>query len=186
MTGKVFGKLTVLRHDPSVQSADKHSYWLCRCECGNELSVNGRNLRRGMTRSCGCLRTHHGQARRGFITPEAQVYYAAKARCTNPNDKAFKDYGGRGIKFLFTSIDHFLAVLGQRPEGKTASGKVAAYTLGRFGDEGNYEPGNVKWMTWSEQIANRRKRKTLSGFSTEELKYELQRRGELSWQTKTA
>jgi hypothetical protein len=70
-------------------------------------------------------------------------------RCTNPKKKCFATYGGQGILVCdrWLSFDTFLADLGERPTGTT---------LGRFGDVGNYEPGNVAWQTWTEQAANRR------------------------------
>ena len=71
-------------------------------------------------------------------------------RCTNPKTNGFEHYGGRGIKVCdrWKSFENFFADLGERPAGTT---------LGRFGDEGNYEPGNVKWMTPAEQRANKRR-----------------------------
>lgn len=51
ITGQTFGKLTVLRFD---QRKNKQSYWMCQCECGTVVSVYGENLKRGMSRSCGC------------------------------------------------------------------------------------------------------------------------------------
>lgn len=53
MVGQSFGSLTVLRRDDS-KSKDGRAYWICRCECGNEVSVSGKNLRSGWTKSCGC------------------------------------------------------------------------------------------------------------------------------------
>jgi len=78
-------------------------------------------------------------------TPEYNIYTAAQQRCNNPNVKCFKDYGGRGIKFLFTSFEQFFAELGPRPEG---------LTLDRINNDGNYEVGNVRWATRSEQRMN--------------------------------
>jgi hypothetical protein len=93
----------------------------------------------------------HGMTLGGKQTPEYVAWHDAKQRCTNPNDaRHWKDYGGRGIKFLFTSFEQFFAELGSRPEGKT---------LDRINNDGNYEPGNVRWATQSEQNKNQRRRK---------------------------
>jgi hypothetical protein len=87
-------------------------------------------------------------------------YKHAKDRCTNPKHKFWKNYGGRrdaacptGVKFLFESFEQFmLDIGGQRPS--------LAYTLDRYpNNDGNYEPGNVRWATRKEQIANQRTRK---------------------------
>jgi len=69
-------------------------------------------------------------------TPEWDAYVHAQQRCNNPKNKDYKNYGGRGIKFLFTSFEQFFGELGKRPKGKS---------LDRKNNEGNYEPGNVRW-----------------------------------------
>ncbi len=79
--------------------------------------------------------------------PERIAYANAKYRSTNPNDRKWENYGGRGIRFLFDSFDEFLKELGPRPEG---------LSLDRIDNDGNYEPGNVRWATPSQQNSNRR------------------------------
>jgi hypothetical protein len=67
----------------------------------------------------------------------------------------YQNYGGRGIKFLFTSFEQWFAELGHRPLGET---------IDRIDNDGHYEPGNVKWSTRSEQNSNQRPRaKKVSG-----------------------
>lgn len=80
-------------------------------------------------------------------SPEYQAYQDAKHRCTNEGSAKWQGYGARGIKFLFTSFKEFIQVLGPRPDGMT---------LDRINNDGNYEAGNVRWATASEQMANRR------------------------------
>jgi hypothetical protein len=150
LIGQQFDRLLVI----SAAGKDKtgRSFWLCRCNCGAEKIVAGSNLKSGNTKSCGCLRrqlsaerlTTHG----GSETPEYTSWRHAKARCTNPNDEAFEDYGGRGIKFLFDDFKEFLSHLGPKPGKK--------YTLERILNSGNYEHGNVCWATQKEQNRNRR------------------------------
>ena len=55
-TNNKYGKLTVLKRDYSKKNSQKHAYWLCQCECGNQTIVLGTKLRNGETKSCGCLR----------------------------------------------------------------------------------------------------------------------------------
>jgi hypothetical protein len=81
-------------------------------------------------------------------TPEYELWAAAKQRCTNPNVKNYKDYGGRGIKFLLT-FEQFFDELGPRPKNMT---------LDRKDNDGHYEPGNIWWATRSQQRINQRKR----------------------------
>lgn len=72
-------------------------------------------------------------------------------RCYNPQNKDFKYYGARGIAVCEEwqqSFDAFFAHVGPRPSNR--------YTLDRKDNDGNYEPGNVRWATWYQQRANRR------------------------------
>lgn len=56
LTGQRFGKLTVIEEDPKRDNQGNVK-WICRCDCGNTVSVIGTSLTRGNTRSCGCLRS---------------------------------------------------------------------------------------------------------------------------------
>lgn len=110
-----------------------------------------------------------GLFRAGVTSPEYVSYHSAKLRCSNPRNKDYPDYGGRGIEFRFTSFAAFYAELGPRPAGKS---------LDRFpNNNGHYESGNVRWATAAEQTANRRAFKALNKFSDAELVGECQRRG---------
>lgn len=90
----------------------------------------------------------HGAARKGNHLPEYNVFIQAKERCTNPNNPAFENYGGRGIEFKFPDFPAFIAELGYRPSSQ--------YTLDRENNNGHYEPGNVRWVTRLTQNRNRR------------------------------
>jgi hypothetical protein len=91
-----------------------------------------------------------GSLRHGLCgTPEYQAYKDARNRCNNPRNKRFKDYGGRGIRFLFTSFQDFFAEIGFRPSTK--------HSVDRIKNDSHYMPGNIKWSTQSEQNYNRRK-----------------------------
>ena len=76
------------------------------------------------------------------------------ARCENPNDLAYKNYGARGILVCerWHSLDNFAQDMGEKPS--------AAHTLERINNDGNYEPGNCKWSTPTEQNNNRRPAKS--------------------------
>jgi len=78
---------------------------------------------------------------------EYMAFYRAKDRCTNPKNKSWKYYGGRGIKFRFASFEEFFRELGPRPKG---------FVLDRKDNEGHYEKGNVRWATRSESNRNKR------------------------------
>jgi hypothetical protein len=107
--------------------------------------------------------TTHGFHR----TPTYVSWCAMKDRCTRPKNKSWKDYGGRGIRVCerwLNSFENFLADVGPRPEGKTKDGK-ALYSIDRFpNNDGDYEPGNVRWATRDQQKANQRKRSSRNSF----------------------
>ena len=154
MTGQVFGRLTVVQRGGRYRTQRK---WWCRCECGNEVEVLGDNLRRGHTRSCGCFmvdqtkaaNTTHGEAHK---TAEWSSYQAMINRCERPSHKQFKDYGGRGIRVCERwrqSYAAFLTDMGRKP--------TPSHSIDRYPDpDGDYEPGNCRWATRSQQERNKR------------------------------
>ena len=154
--GEKIGQLTIVGELPN--SACRHRQYAVRCSCGTERAVRGSHLRPGRTVSCGCHRRDvtrgraltHGEARER--TAEYECWKAMKARCHNSNLAAFKDYGGRGISVCprwLESYENFLADVGRRPSPQ--------HSIDRYPDnDGNYEPGNVRWSTPTEQNNNRR------------------------------
>ncbi|SRR5581483_2884504 len=160
LTGQRFGRLTVQHLQGHKSETNKNRVWFCFCDCGSTLVVLGHSLRTGETKSCGCL--HRERASQAALThghsipdnrsgsPEYRAYKNAKTRCTWPKHKFYAYYGGRGIRFLFDSFEQFFAELGPKPEPKHL------YSVDRIKNDGHYEPGNVRWSTWSEQRRNQR------------------------------
>src|ERR1700747_451960 len=80
--------------------------------------------------------------------PEYNSYCGARDRCADLKNAR---YGGRGIKFLFTSFEQFLAEVGPKPSPR--------HMLDRENNDGHYEPDNVRWVT-PKVSANNRKQTT--------------------------
>jgi hypothetical protein len=158
LSGRSFGRWTVLKRHTRRPSSRK-ALWLCQCVCGNKKIIYSFMLLSGRSKSCGCLHLEilrntrgkrHSQFKHGWSqTAEYVAFHHAKARCTNQRDRRYHDWGGRGIRFLFVNFDQFFAELGPRPSRK--------HSVDRINNDGNYEPGNVRWATMQQQRANRRR-----------------------------
>lgn len=96
------------------------------------------------------MRKTHGQRQ----TRTYGIWTHIKSRCYNPNDPAYHNYGGRGITVCREWINDYMAFLSYVGEPPTPK-----HTMDRIKNEGNYEPGNVRWTTKKEQGANRRTNK---------------------------
>jgi len=164
-----FGRLVYLAEKPSRSNRRRG---LFRCDCGQEIEIATHDVRSGHTRSCGCLHTDvlrtpktHGAttiavtggAARSGGTAEYRAWRAMKERCHRRTAVNFRNYGGRGIRVCErweTSFSTFLSDLGPKPSPR--------HSLDRFPDnDGNYEPGNVRWATWKEQCRNKRTNTTV-------------------------
>lgn len=154
LTGQKFGRWTALKRS---HVKDGQTLWLCRCECGKEQSVYLFSLRDGTSKSCGCLKnevasefhTRHGSHK----TKEYRAWSQAKSRCKNVKNKAYPNYGGRGIRMCerwLECFENFFEDMGLAPSKK--------HSLDRFPNnkDGHYESGNCRWATKKEQQNNRR------------------------------
>jgi len=151
LTGQRFGRLVVLSR--AKNDNDGKARWSCLCDCGVTAIVQRSTLRRGESKSCGCLKkelaaeakTTHGMHR----TPIYKTWSDMKTRCLNENDTNYKYYGGRGITVCerWLEFENFYADMGDKPEG---------LTIERRNNDKGYSPGNCYWATHSEQQRNTR------------------------------
>ena len=173
MLGDRYGRLTIT----GAFGPDRHGNkrWVCRCDCGVDTVVTQGHLRTGHTVSCGCYqaelaaaqsataashRRTHGHSGR----PKSPTYLAwlnMKSRCTNSNHPTWYLYGGRGITICdewLHSFETFLRDMGERPPNPEEwNGRRAYWSIDRIDPDGDYEPGNCRWASWSEQRQNQRR-----------------------------
>jgi hypothetical protein len=160
--GDTYGRWTVVA--PAPRGKWGQARWACRCACSEERVVDENNLKSNHSQSCGCLRretlgarsrgnTHrrrHGDSHPQNTAPEYLIWQAMKKRCGTPSDHDYSRYGGRGIQVCERwrgSYEAFLADMGRRPSSD--------HSLDRIDNDGNYEPGNVRWTTKRMQGRNR-------------------------------
>ena len=156
ITGLRFGRLTAVQHIGKGPGKSRNHFWLCQCDCGASVSVNGSCLRLGQTKSCGCLQSDLAKAvgdrskTHGMTgTSTYNVWVSMVQRCHNPNAKDYQRYGGRGIFVCdeWQKFDNFLSDVGERPEGKS---------LDRVDNEKGYSPENCRWADAQTQQRNKR------------------------------
>lgn len=175
LTGRAFGRWTVLSRAPNVVDRAGHArvMWNVQCACGSVRAVQSAILRNGNSQSCGCIsrermramgisNLRHGHTAgkqpdgQSIHTHEYRSWKGIIQRCTNPARRSWKDYGGRGVTVCAAWRDFacFIADIGTAPS--------PAHSVDRVDPNGNYEPGNCRWATRREQANNTRRTRFLT------------------------
>jgi hypothetical protein len=161
LVGQKFGRLYVVEKTEE-KTKDGLVFYKCLCDCGKKKLICHSNLRSGNTKSCGCLNSENAKKRNirhgGCInykrTKEYSTWDSMVRRCSNPKHKSYHNYGGRGIKVCqeWIKFKNFLKCL----KDNNMFPKPINMSIDRINNDGNYEPGNIRWATSSQQIRNRR------------------------------
>lgn len=159
LTGRKYGKLTVLNRDSNTNAGD--TTWVCLCECGNIKTIRRAGLVTGRTKSCGCLlsessknrminlATKHGKSSHKLY----RVWASMKGRCLDKGDSSYSNYGGRGISICHDWMNDFNIFY----NWAISNGYRDGLSIDRINNDGNYEPSNCRWATAKTQCRNTRK-----------------------------
>lgn len=167
IAGKRFGRLVVISRDIDhfTESGNRQVTWICRCDCGANISVRATHLRNGHTKSCGCLKKE-GAARRvrkmntthGLRNSRLySIWRGMINRCNNKKHKSSHIYMGRGIKVCeeWRSFEVFR-------NWAIANGYEPSLTIDRIDNDSGYSPCNCRWVSIKAQANNRRANRKLT------------------------
>lgn len=150
LSNLTFGYLTVIEKDNNP--TNKRTHWCCRCKCGNETIVAAHQLVSGKTQSCGCKKYESKNVKHGKRhTRIYNIWSNIKARCTNPNEKAYPYYGRKGITICDEWRNDFMSFYNWSME----HGYNDELTIDRINNQKGYQPDNCRWITFLEQQRNK-------------------------------
>ena len=156
LAGQVFNRLKVIEIDEVLST--RKTFWVCECICGNKKTVRSDSLQDGTVKSCGCLKKEQDrknlEANHSHKMSKTRIYQelqGMKSRCLNVDNKRYEHYGGRGIKVC----DEWLESFESFRDWAFKNGYSSILTIDRINNDGNYEPGNCRWVDNKTQCNNR-------------------------------
>lgn len=163
LAGQRFGRITVRDFAGYAKAGSgRCATWKCDCVCGAQATVRSGDLRSGATVSCGCWNreatAERNRSNRSHGLADHPLYQTWKhmvGRCHDSANKSYGQYGGRKDSPVTVHPDW---------QGDPAAFVVYVEKLPQYGEpgmqldrihnDGNYEPGNVRWVTQSENMRN--------------------------------
>lgn len=182
LVGDVYGILTVVSYSHTTPK-NHMSYYLCKCECGNESVVAHGKLRSGKTKSCGCkmnkIGAEHPLYKHGKANTKVHAaWQQIKNRCYNPNTASYKTHGAKGVTVadeFINDFERFYQEIGDPPD------ETADWSVDRINNLRGYEPGNIRWANHNQQARNKRKmERNSSGFTGVSFNFKKDRPGQLN------
>jgi hypothetical protein len=160
ITGEKYGMLTVIKQNGHGKSG--RIVWLCKCDCGNVVSVRGNDLRTGRTISCGCYKraitsitkTTHGDSGKRLYN----IWRDVVRRCKDKNNPRNKNYGMRGIDICCEWANSYESF----KEWSLYNGYADNLSIDRINNNGDYKPTNCRWTTRKVQNNNKRVNRLLT------------------------
>ena len=155
---KKYGRLTAIKI--TGRSNSGKILWICKCDCGNEITVAQSDFRNGYTKSCGCLQRESVKSRKKPYSHRERLYElwcGIKQRCNNPNNISYKWYGGKGIKVCDEWNNDYLSFKKWASDsGYDETLPRGMQTIERIDTFKDYSPENCTWKTINEQQRNKR------------------------------